>query len=118
MPIQQGERHGGFQQEDDRRVRRRRARACRFQPAKLGDLIDPALLKTVWPPAAFAVGGAIVGLFLQYLMFPGGRRRRSWLGDYLYALLRGPTVLWCAAAGLFLALEVLETPTRLTLGIR
>lgn len=81
-------------------------------------MIDPALLKTAWPPAAFAVGGAVVGLVLQYLMFPGGRRRRSWLGDYLYALLRGPTVLWCAAAGLFLALEVLETPTRLTLGIR
>lgn len=81
-------------------------------------MIERELLRAVLPPAAFAVGGGIVGLVLQYLMFPGGRRQRSWFGDLLYAVLRGPTVLWCAAAGLFLALEVLEIPSRLTLGVR
>jgi small-conductance mechanosensitive channel len=51
-------------------------------------------------------------------MFPGGRRARPWLGDLLYAVLRGPTVLWFAAAGLFLALEVLDLPGRTVLGVR
>ncbi|MFN2570389.1 MAG: mechanosensitive ion channel family protein [Gemmatimonadales bacterium] len=64
------------------------------------------------------MGGAILGFLLQYLIFPGGRRARGWLGDVLYAALRGPTVLWCAAAGLFLALEVLDIEGRLALGVR
>src|ERR1043166_5175712 len=81
-------------------------------------MLEPEVVKAVLPPAAFAVGGGIIGLVLQYLMFPGGRKHRPWFGDLLYAVLRGPTVLWCAAAGLFLALEVLDIDGRLALGIR
>ena len=40
-------------------------------------MIEPAVVKAVLPPAAFAVGGGIVGLLLQYVMFPGGRRNRG-----------------------------------------
>src|ERR1043166_7634765 len=81
-------------------------------------MLEPEVVKAVLPPAAFAVGGGIIGLVLQYLMFPGGRKHRPWFGDLLYAVLRGPTVLWCAAAGLFLALEVLDIEGRLALGVR
>src|SRR2546423_7963034 len=81
-------------------------------------MIERELVKAVLPPAAFAVGGGIIGFVLQYLMFPGGRRQRSWLGDVLYAVLRGPTVLWCAAAGLFLALEVFDITGHLAIGVR
>jgi small-conductance mechanosensitive channel len=81
-------------------------------------MLNEALLRAVWQPAVFAIAGGIVGFLLQYLMFPGGRRTRTWLGDLLYAVLRGPTVLWCAAAGLFLALEVLDISGRLALGVR
>src|SRR5690348_2085254 len=80
-------------------------------------MIEPEVVKAVLPPAAFAVGGAIVGFVLQYLMFPGGRRQRNWFGDILYAVLRGPTVLACGAAGLFLALEVLDIRGRLAVGV-
>src|SRR5712671_1446401 len=81
-------------------------------------MIQTHVWKAVLPPAAFAVGGAIVGLVLQYVMFPGGRRTRSWLGSMLYAVLRGPTVLWCAAAGLFLALDVFDITGHLAIGVR
>jgi small-conductance mechanosensitive channel len=89
-------------------------------------MIERELIKALLPPAAFAVGGGIVGLILQFLMFPSGGRRAgasparpgSWLGDVLTAVLRGPTVLWCAAAGLFLALEVLDISGRVALGVR
>jgi small-conductance mechanosensitive channel len=80
-------------------------------------MIEPDVLKAMLPPAAFAVGGAIVGFVLQYLMFPGGRRHRNWFGDILYAVLRGPTVLACSAAGLFLAIEVLDIRGRLAVGV-
>src|ERR1051326_4530333 len=81
-------------------------------------MLEPEVVKAVLPPAAFAAGGGIIRLVLQYLMFPGGRKHRPWFGDLLYAVLRGPTVLWCAAAGLFLALEVLDIEGRLALGVR
>ncbi|HLZ46586.1 MAG TPA: mechanosensitive ion channel domain-containing protein [Gemmatimonadales bacterium] len=81
-------------------------------------MIQGEFLEALLPPVAFAVGGGIIGFVLQLLLFPGGRRNRSWLGDLLYAAIRGPTVLWCAAGGLFLALEVLDISGRLALGIR
>jgi small-conductance mechanosensitive channel len=81
-------------------------------------MIEARLWKEIIPLIAFALGGGLIGLLLQFLMFPGGRRARPWLGDLLYAVLRGPTVLWFAAAGLFLALEVLDVPGRLVLGVR
>jgi small-conductance mechanosensitive channel len=81
-------------------------------------MIQGEFLEALLPPVAFAVGGGIIGFVLQLVLFPGGRRNRSWLGDLLYAALRGPTVLWCAAGGLFLALEVLDISGRLALGIR
>ncbi|HYX81669.1 MAG TPA: mechanosensitive ion channel family protein [Gemmatimonadales bacterium] len=81
-------------------------------------MIEPAVIKAVLPPTAFAVGGGIVGLVLQYALFPGGRRQRNWFGSMLYALLRGPTVIACSAAGLFLALEVLDIHGRLAIGVR
>jgi len=76
------------------------------------------LLKDLTPPALFALAGALLGFVLQYVMFPGGRRARPWLGDMFYAILRGPVVLWCAAAGLFLASEVLTIERPLALGVR
>src|SRR4051812_26824764 len=81
-------------------------------------MIEPAVVKAVLPPIAFAVGGGIVGLLLQYVMFPGGRRNRGWFGSMLYAVLRGPTVLACSAAGLFLAIEVLDISGRLATGLQ
>src|SRR5438045_2606297 len=81
-------------------------------------MIEPAVVKAVLPPAAFAVGGGIVGLLLQYVMFPGGRRNRGWFGSMLYAVLRGPTVIACSAAGLFLAIEVLDISGRLAIGLQ
>jgi small-conductance mechanosensitive channel len=81
-------------------------------------MMEARLWEEILPLVAFAVGGGLVGLLLQFLMFPGGRRARPWLGDLLYAVLRGPTVLWFAAAGLFLALEVLDLPGRTVLGVR
>src|SRR5919109_1055807 len=76
------------------------------------------LLKDAAPPALFALAGGLIGLVLQYLIFPGGRRHRAWLGEMLYAALRGPIVVWCAAAGLFLATEVLTIDRPLALGVR
>src|SRR5438045_8202838 len=81
-------------------------------------MIEPAVVKAVLPPAAFVVGGGIVGLLLQYVMFPGGRRNRGWFGSMLYAVLRGPTVIACSAAGLFLAIEVLDISGRLAIGLQ
>jgi small-conductance mechanosensitive channel len=81
-------------------------------------MIDSAVVKAVLPPAAFAVGGAIAGFALQLLIFPGGRRQRNWFGSMLYAVLRGPTVIACGAAGLFLAAEVLDINGGLAEGLR
>src|SRR5438045_5051943 len=81
-------------------------------------MIEPAVGKAVLPPVAFAVGGGIVGLLLQYVIFPGGRRNRGWFGSVLAAVLRGPTVLACSAAGLFLAIEVLDISGRLAIGLQ
>src|SRR5437763_10589779 len=81
-------------------------------------MIEPAVVKAVLPPAAFAVGGGVVGLPLQYVMVPGGRRHRGWFGSMLYAVLRGPTVIARSAAGLFLAIEVLDISGRLAIGLQ
>jgi small-conductance mechanosensitive channel len=81
-------------------------------------MVQVQLLKEFTPPALFAVVGALVGVVLQYVIFPGGRRARPWVGEMFYAMLRGPIVLWCAAAGLFLANEVLTIDGRLALGVR
>src|SRR2546421_6955106 len=81
-------------------------------------MFEADLLKAVAPSAGFAVAGFIIGLVLQYVIFPGGKRERSWAGNMLYAILRGPLVLWCTAAGLFLASEVLTLDRHLALGLR
>jgi small-conductance mechanosensitive channel len=68
----------------------------------------------------FAVAGGALGFVLQYLLLPRHRagHEHSWLSEILHAILRGPPILWCTAAGLFLADEVLDISGRLALGIR
>jgi small-conductance mechanosensitive channel len=77
-----------------------------------------SLIKAALPAAALALGGAVIGLVLGFLLFPGGRRRRSWFGEMMYAMLRGPLILWCAAGGLFLATEILTIDRRVVVGLR
>jgi small-conductance mechanosensitive channel len=81
-------------------------------------MLEADLWKALGPTAALATVGLIVGIALQFLILPGTRRSRSWIGDLLNAVLRGPIVLWCVAAGLYLATEILTIERRFVTGLR
>lgn len=81
-------------------------------------MLEADVWKALGPTAAFAAVGLILGVVLQFLVLPGTRRARSWVGDLLNAVLRGPIVLWCIAAGLYIATEVLTIQPRFAAGLR
>jgi small-conductance mechanosensitive channel len=81
-------------------------------------MLEAAVWRALGPIAAFGAAGLIVGIVLQFLILPGARRTRTWVGDLVNAVLRGPLVLWCVAAGLYIASAVLTLERRFAEGLR
>jgi small-conductance mechanosensitive channel len=81
-------------------------------------MFEAEVWKALGPAAGLGVAGLIAGVILSYIVLPGTRRNRTWVGDILNAILRGPIVLWCTAAGLYLAAEVLTIEPRFAFGMR
>lgn len=75
--------------------------------------LDAETLTAVALPAAFTAAGLALGLLLQHLLLPRGARSRSWVGDILAAVLRGPVALWSTVGGLYLASALLTLEARL-----
>lgn len=74
--------------------------------------------RALGPTIGFGGGGLVVGLILAFLLLPNTRRHRTWWGDLVNAVLRGPVVLWCIAGALYLASEVLTIQPRFAAGMR
>ena len=81
-------------------------------------MLEAAVWRALGPIAAFGGGGLIVGVVLQFLILPSTRRTRTWVGDLFNAVLRGPIVLWCVVAGLYIASAVLTLERRFAAGLR
>jgi small-conductance mechanosensitive channel len=74
--------------------------------------------RALGPTIGFAAAGLVIGLILALLVLPSTRRRRTWWGDLINAVLRGPIVLWCVAGALYLATEILTIQPRFAMGMR
>lgn len=79
---------------------------------------EASLWRAIGPTIAFAAGGMIVGIILQFIILPNARRQRTWVGDLLNAVLRGPIILWCIAGGLYAATLLLTIERRFAFGMQ
>jgi hypothetical protein len=76
-------------------------------------VVNLSALMTLALPVALTIGGLIVGLVLQRVLFARLPR-----GHVLVNVLRGPMALWGAILGLYIAAEFVEVSPRVAVLIQ